>query len=618
MKKKLLIFLIIILLTQILSVNAQDSRVVYIAGTTDEYPLEYYNESTGKFEGIIPDLLKLIEDKSGITFKYINKPGEEDRYYYGDNLQVEVVSNVKVTDYFDTSSPLLAIDKTSHTQEIYLGFTSICSEELRNIINEGINSITENEKINIVYRYTQVKKDESSILLRIMIMLGISSVIVVVLTILILKTRKSIKADKYTDKLTSIGNNEYFKHNYETFINSHNRELYAIIYLRFNLDMILQLYGSAEADACFIYIARVLTEECKDYDFTAKISDYSFAMAYRFMSDSYFIAFLDRLVSRIKEYQSKYDKEYNIEPKIGAYKLEAQDYNVENALYNASQGYIYAVNHNQDYKICDTSIKKQTDESKQINRRILEAIQRDEMEVFLQPIVELENETVIGAEVLLKWNHPTLGQKGMGEFISLLEETGTIIELNFYAFRKVIELQSNRKKKDLKNVYMSVNMTLHGINHKNFRNRVEEILSKAEVDTSYIIIELNENIIMKRIEEVNSNIDWLRQLGFKVCFDAFGRGKTNIREIKNYNVDIIKLDKLLLNEISDPKGKATYRAVVGLFHEYGFVVSGLGAEAKVHVDFLKEVKCDYVQGFYYYRPMPVKQYEKLCASVVTC
>lgn len=241
-----------------------------------------------------------------------------------------------------------------------------------------------------------------------------------------------------------------------------------------------------------------------------------------------------------------------------------------------------------------------------------EALANNEFKVFLQPKVDLNTGAVCGAEALARWIHDgeTLTPDS---FIPPLERDGTICRLDFEMLRQTCEILENWTKSGMKPIKLSMNLSRwHLHNHQTFDNIVS-IVSGFEFAPEYLEFEITETVDDKEYENLSKLLEALKSLGYTTSIDDFGTGYSSITMLKDYNLDVLKLDRSFISKIGDAsegnKDRVLVSNIVNMAKELSMKVLAEGVETEAQRAFLKSINCDMVQGFFYSKPISVEEFE---------
>ncbi|WP_291651039.1 EAL domain-containing protein [Clostridium sp.] len=241
------------------------------------------------------------------------------------------------------------------------------------------------------------------------------------------------------------------------------------------------------------------------------------------------------------------------------------------------------------------------------------ALINDEFDIYIQPKYNLKNESIVGAECLVRWNSKSKGVISPEKFIYILEKDKSIIELDFYILNEAFKIINRWSSNGLKLIPISVNISrITLIEDDTFITRLNYLIKKYNIDTKYLEIELTERIMLRETSKIVSVIKKIRDLGIKVSLDDFGAGYSSLNILKNLPVDAIKLDKLFLDkkDISE-KGKIVIENIINMARALGLEVVAEGVEYFEQAKILKSIGCEIVQGYLYGRPMSISEFEQL-------
>ncbi|WP_373080136.1 EAL domain-containing protein [Fusobacterium varium] len=246
-------------------------------------------------------------------------------------------------------------------------------------------------------------------------------------------------------------------------------------------------------------------------------------------------------------------------------------------------------------------------------RTIMTALENENFTFYLQPKFNVLTNEITGAEALVRMKpFETTPSLMPGDFIPLMEETGDIVKLDFTIYQKVCEYIKERKNKNLTLFPISVNVSREHFKNPYFVQQFDYIIKSSDIESKYIEIEITESIFSHNLKDILDAIYKLKSLGYSIQMDDFGSGYSSLNLLKDIPFDLIKLDKEFLGrgKISK-KNKVLIKGIVALCKELKIPLLCEGVETKEQVNFLKSAGCHIVQGFYFAKPMPVNDFEKI-------
>lgn len=266
----------------------------------------------------------------------------------------------------------------------------------------------------------------------------------------------------------------------------------------------------------------------------------------------------------------------------------------------------------QPYKVYDSSMQTAYIDKAEIAGELAEGIAKGELQVYYQPVVDVKTGQIASAEALIRWHHSEKGFLSPGFFIPALEESGHISELDDYVIHQVSDFLMDRYHAGKNVVPVSVNLSWMDFYDEKI---MEDILDKCknnDLEEKLIRLEVTETSYAAMGESRNSILESFRTEGVKIMMDDFGTGYSSFGMLQQYNFDIMKIDMSFIRQIeTNPKTKSMLRFLIDMAHEMGIHIVAEGVETEVQADFLKKSHCDYIQGYYYYRPIPQEEFRKL-------
>ena len=239
------------------------------------------------------------------------------------------------------------------------------------------------------------------------------------------------------------------------------------------------------------------------------------------------------------------------------------------------------------------------------------AMKQEEFFMQYQPKVDLNTNQVIGAEALVRWEHPKWGTVPPMEFISIAEDTGMIIMLGEWILNQVCMQMHEWDQKGLRKIPISVNFSPLQFLDPSINDMILTILNKSDVDPSYLDIEITENFIFENYDEVIKKMTFLRKKGISFSIDDFGTGYSSLKTLKELQFDYLKIDRSFIKDLhySEESLQIT-KAMIQLAHTLEMKVVAEGTDDNRQIAILKEQKCDYIQGYSFSEPVHAQEFEK--------
>lgn len=245
-----------------------------------------------------------------------------------------------------------------------------------------------------------------------------------------------------------------------------------------------------------------------------------------------------------------------------------------------------------------------------LEQSIRPAIEHGDIKLYLQPKVDLKTGEVTRAEALVRWIDPVDGMIPVSEFLPGLEENGLIEEVDMYLFDKVCGYIAKWLSQYGKKIHISVNLSGSAFDFPYFFRDYIKTYEKNPCPKDCIEFELLESIVLNKVERVREVVSEIKNFGFSCSLDDFGSGYSSFSVLTNSELSTLKIDRSLFQNEGDEREKVILRHILGTAQDLHMKTVAEGVETQSYVDFLRDSGCDYVQGFVFYRPMPVEEFEE--------
>ena len=265
-----------------------------------------------------------------------------------------------------------------------------------------------------------------------------------------------------------------------------------------------------------------------------------------------------------------------------------------------------------DYKFFDNGMLTQVINARYINSHIDQAIEERWIQVYYQPIIRAANGLICDEEALARWIDPEKGFLSPGEFIPVLEQSKLIYKLDLYILDLILEKLKSRKELGYKLIPQSLNLSRADFESLNIVDEVCRRIDAAGISRSLITIEVTESIVGSDFEFMKGQIERLQELGFHVWMDDFGSGYSSLDVLQDIHFDLIKFDMRFMNRFGEgEKSRIILTRLMNMATSLGVETVTEGVETREQARFLKEIGCTRLQGYYYSRPLPFEEIEKM-------
>lgn len=412
------------------------------------------------------------------------------------------------------------------------------------------------------------------------------------------------------DSVTGIYTKMKFYQEVRKVLNEVSDETFAFV--RFDIDrfkMINNFYGLKEGDKVLQTIANELIRIAGVFEHFVygHLENDVFACCLPYKEEN-----IDLLVNALQLKLKRANKDYNIKMSYGVYIINDYDMDVSemyDRAFLAAKSCKGKFVENVVYY--DESMIENMRQEQYIINEVNRALEEEQFEVFFQPKINLITDKPFGAEALVRWRHPEKGMISPADFIPIYERNGIIGRLDQYMWRHVCQLIRKWLDEGKSPDPISVNVSRVNIYNPHLVDIFKNLITEYKIPPHYLNLELTESAFTEDQGLVMRTMSKLHSLGFKIMMDDFGSGYSSLNVLKDMEVDYLKVDmKFLQDEEFNGRGEKVLTSVIRMAKWLHLPSIVEGVETKEQVDFLKCIGCEYAQGFYYARPMPVEEYER--------
>ncbi|MCL1471549.1 GGDEF domain-containing response regulator [Argonema antarcticum] len=436
------------------------------------------------------------------------------------------------------------------------------------------------------------------------------------------EAKEKLRYQAFHDALTGLPNRALFLERLDRAFKRakrHHDYLFAVLFLdvdRFKI--INDSFGHAIGDRLLIAIAQRLENSLRSADTVARLGGDEFAILLEDIeniNDACRAA--DRILSELSSpfnidvYETFTNASIGIVCSLSNYE-QAEDLirDADIAMYRAkSLG-------KGRYQVFDTAMHLQVITLSHLENDLRRAIDRCEFQVYYQPIVSLATNKIVGFEALVRWQHPQRGLIAPGEFIPLAQETGAIVQIDFWVMRSAC-LQTRLWQQQIPTssaLTISVNLCSKHFAQSNLIEQIDRVLQDTGLDASSLKLEITESAIIENAESAAATLSQLRALGIQLSIDDFGTGYSSLSYLHRFPVNTLKIDRSFINNMGeDRESSEIVRTIVMLAHNLGIDVIAEGIETRQQLVKLRELQCEYGQGYLFSRPLPSPEAEQLIA-----
>ncbi len=420
------------------------------------------------------------------------------------------------------------------------------------------------------------------------------------------------------DPLTGLANSNLLSDRFQHAISMAQRSGRVLTLMSLDLDHFKNIndsLGRYVGDAMLVEVARRIQAVVREEDTVSRQGGDEFVMLMPTTDAAGAAHLAERLLQTIADAYQIDAHELLTTPSIGIaiYPADGADFvtlakNADVAMYRAKR------DGRNCYRFFAAEMQTRSTYTLQIESALRRAPERGQVSLHYQPQVALSGGRVIGAEALLRWSHPELGQVPPAEFIPIAEASGQIVQLGEWVLRTAVRQMKTWLTKGLVSAgapfVMAVNLSVVQFRHPRLIDLVVQILQEEQLAPEYLELELTEGVALRDPLGAITVMDALHAQGIRMSIDDFGTGYSSLSYLKRFKAYKLKIDQSFVRDITnDPEDKAIVSAIISMAASLGLQTIAEGVETEGQLAFLRDSGCDEVQGYYYSKPLPVDAFE---------
>ena len=430
-------------------------------------------------------------------------------------------------------------------------------------------------------------------------------------------SQQMIERLAYYDSLTSLPNRALFKDRLHKAILQAERYKNRLCVMFLDLDhfkLINDTLGHNVGDELLKSVALRLSSILRAVDTISRVGGDEFIILLPLINkkeDAKEVA--QKIVNAMKENWMIHSHELHITTSVGISLFPDDSSDMETLIAHADTAMYHSKENGRDnYSFFRTDMQQKMASQLGLETDLRKAINtKGELVLYYQPKINLVSNKVMSVEALIRWNHPTNGLIYPDAFIPLAESTGIIIDIGEMVIEEAIKQISLWQKSGCEVQNIAVNLSGRQFQSQSLIAFISNCIAKYEIDPAHLEFEITESISMANIHESLRIMYALKELGVSVSIDDFGTGYSSLAYLKQFSVDTLKVDKsFVLDMIDDDEDKILVQTIISLAHSLGIKVVAEGVESVEHAEMLREMSCDYAQGFYYAKALSVEDLDE--------
>lgn len=391
------------------------------------------------------------------------------------------------------------------------------------------------------------------------------------------------------------------------------RESRTIIYVAMDLDEVKRLHPESRVTRMYEEVKMILFRHlCLDVNGEISVYGDETFVAINNLSPEGVNGCIEDCFEEINDVFTEYGMVGVVKVNFGYHMTSATDLTFKTALGRAKQALSMAADEGTLYCQWDPTNGKNFERKLSIENNIQSEIDNNRFFLEYQPIIDAKTNKIMGAEVLSRLNSPTEGVLTPHHFLEAVNNVGLNKKFDYYIFEKNCKWISSDKEMRIKYVY-TINFSRYTLCDPDFAENVISIVEKYGIDYSCIAVEILEdkNLNREEKESMIKNLKMLKEKGIIIFLDDFGKGYTGFGDLADFDISIVKIDKSITQNATNKAGVVILKNIINTAHELGYKALCEGIETEEHKNAVIDAGCDIMQGYYFYRPMPVTQLETL-------
>lgn len=429
-----------------------------------------------------------------------------------------------------------------------------------------------------------------------------------------IRSEEKIQYLAYHDALTRLPNRALFADRISHALSMAQRGHLQLVVMFLDIDHFKNIndtLGHRVGDALLVELAARLKSVIRDEDTVSRLGGDEFIFLLPGTDSDGAAHVAEKLLKVIAQPCSIEQHELVVTPSIGIamYPEDGRDFetlsrNADVAMYRAKQ------DGRNSYRFFTPEMQIHSARIMQLENGLRHALERNELSLHYQPQISMRDGRIVGAEALLRWQHPELGMVSPAEFIPIAESSGQILAIGEWVLRTAVNQLKAWVDAGMVPIIIAVNLSAVQFRHANLLELVAQILALAELPPKYLELELTEGVAMHDPLGAIAVMDGLHARGICMSIDDFGTGYSSLSYLKRFKVYKLKIDQSFVRDIADdPEDKAIVGAIVSLANRLGLQTIAEGVETEAQLEFLRAQGCDEVQGYHFSKPLPVEQFE---------
>ena len=424
------------------------------------------------------------------------------------------------------------------------------------------------------------------------------------------KTVEKLNKVAYTDISTKIGNRDYFIKKIIEWLDREKNAKYTLIGFKVaNIETVNHMYGTSEGDRLLRYVASRIKYH------TPRESIYALVQTNKFgiMIKQHDEADIMKVINSITRDIGNVSDMFQVELAFGIYRIENRDEKVSEMLSRMMLA-MQAVSQDQkmNYAYFDEELKRKYEENQKMCEEMEQALENNKFVMYLQPMVDLHIYQIYSAEALVRWEHAEKGLLSPYAFLPVFENTNLMLKLDYYMWEEACKTIRRWIDNKMDPLPLMVNISPMHLNDASFITVLTNLITQYKLQSDMLVLELPEHALTSAKGDVAETVKALDAAGFILCIDNFGGLHSPVNLMRDLPFSMVKLDRrFLVDNIQNEEGETILRYLIAMAKELDLTVVTEGVETLDQVNFLTEIGCDIAQGYYFSKPVSLRDFDTL-------
>ena len=419
-----------------------------------------------------------------------------------------------------------------------------------------------------------------------------------------------------TDPLSGLSNREALSERlgYLLSLSKRDNTEFAVLFLDLdNFKHVNDSLGHKIGDVLLQQLSSKIKETVRDNDIVARVGGDEFVIVLsKYSSMLELTQIIDRILEYVKTPFVIADNLIEVTSSVGIAFYPKDGTNEVELLKNADIAMYEAKKEGKNqYHFFTESLNAKLQEEIKIDKEMKEALRNDEFELYYQPKTDINSGAIVAAEALIRWNHPIKGLMSPFYFIDIAEKDGFIVELGEWILREAMTQQVKWKQDKICDIPISINVSIKQLANKNFEYIFKKIVQESGIEPNKIDIEIVESLFLSNNKDTSYILDMFHKIGATISLDDFGTGYSSLSYLKDFKIDILKIDKVFIDDFSTKSGSIFLETIIRMGQTLQIEVLCEGVETQEQLKYLQNLNCDLYQGYLCSKPLKADDFAQL-------